>query len=457
MEIERSLLWTPARIGRPVGHVSPGATTIASGYSGILSHTDMALLMSGRPRNPSPPSLLGTSGGGDTPTLPSKQQYQEEQFHRSFLPHLSEADCGTGVGSSMYIDEFGTFLSENEHTAEESEDSSRSPEISLQDALALPIPLLVTPRASEPELHAAPGLTRTRLPARLLRWRSSSGAGPAMEAIHSPENREPELPELSWHSLDADPFRCSPPPSVPTEEREAGGRVCEDTASSRRVDATFRWSTASLEVEPPPRAHAHPHTPTLPFATLTALTRRLREQGCALLRKSRSNMLLPRPRLPGPSALSPAIPLLRGQPPPPQTATSREEVFELGDGDGCVQRIGLGIGFSLPRRNPSPRLAVALQPVYAKREYSEEAGSAGCYAGLGGRRGRKNTTQQQLEQLGGTDRPTQSRQQCESGPGPSSPWDLGGGLEVEDSGFGEITGPTLTEHLMGPLPLGAKR
>ena len=430
IEIERSLLWTPGRTSRPVGHISPGATTIASGYSGILSHTDTALLMSGRPRNPSPPSLLGTSGGGDTPTLPSKQQ---QQLHRSFLPHLSETDCGTGVGSSTYIDEFGTFLSQNEHKPEESEDSRWSPEISLQDALALPIPLLITPRASEPELHAATGLTRTRLPARLLRWRGSSGAGP----VHSPENREQELPELSWHSLDADPFRCSPPPSVPTEDREAGG--CDDTASSRRVDTTFRWSTASLEMEPPLRAHA----PTLPFATLTALTRRLREQGRALLRKSRSNMLLPRPRLPGPSAPSPTIPLLRAPPPPRHTATSREEDFELGDGDGCVQRIGLGIGFSLPRRNPSPRLAVALQPVYVRREYSEEAVPAGCYAGLGGRRGRKNVRQQQLERLGGT----QSRQRCESGPGPSSPWDLGRGLEVESSCFGEIAGPTLTKTL----------
>ncbi|KAH9057391.1 hypothetical protein EDB87DRAFT_1106930 [Lactarius vividus] len=66
MEIERSLLWTPARIGRPVGHVSPGATTIASGYSAILSHTDTTPWTSGRPRNPSPPSLLGTLSGGDT-------------------------------------------------------------------------------------------------------------------------------------------------------------------------------------------------------------------------------------------------------------------------------------------------------------------------------------------------------------------------------------------------------
>lgn len=439
------------RIGRPVGHVSPGAITIASGYSAILSHTDTAPLMSGPPRNPSPPSLMGTPGEGDTPTLRSQQQHREEQFHRSFLPHLSEPDCGTGVGSSVCIDEFGTFLSENEHEREETEDSGRSPEISLQDALALPIPLLITPCASEPELHAAPGLTRAR---RLLRWRSSSGAGAAREvAVHSHENREQETPELSWHSLDADPFRCSPPPSVPTEEREAGGSGCEDTASSRRVDTTFRWSTASLEMEPPLRAHehdfrgrnAHAHAPTLPFATLTALTRRIREQGRALLRKSRSNVLLPRPRLPSPSVPSPTIPLLRAPPPPPHTDTSREEVFALGHGDGCVQRIGLGIGFSLPSRNPSPRLAVALQPVYARREYSEEAVPAGCYAGLGGRRGRKNATQQ----LGGTDRLTQSRRRYESGPGPSS--DLGGGLVVGNSGCGEIAVPTLTEHLMDPL------
>ncbi|KAF8261532.1 hypothetical protein EI94DRAFT_794953 [Lactarius quietus] len=409
VEFERSLLWTPARMSRPVGHVSPGATTIASGYSAILSHTDTAPLMSGRPRNPSPPSFLGTPGGGDTPTL---QSHQKEQFNRSFLPHLSEAGCGTGVGSSIYIDEFGTFLSENEHRLEESDDSAMSPEISLQDALALPIPLLITPRASEPELHGAP-LTRARLPSRLLRWRSSTGPGAAREvAAHS---NEQESPELSWNGLDADPFRCSPPPSVPTE---ADGGGCEDRASSRRVDTTFRWSTASLEMEPPLRAHegdcrgrnAHAHASTMPFATLTALTRRLREQGRALLRKSRSNMLLPRPRLPSPSAPSPTIPLLH-VPPLPQTVTSREEVFTLGDGDGGVQRIGLGIGFSLPSRNPSPRLAVALQPVYARRGYNEEAVPAGCYAGLGGRRGRKNVTQQPLELLGGHNR---CRQQCES-------------------------------------------
>ena len=438
-------------MSRPVGHVSPGTTTIASGYSAILSHTDTAPLMSGRPRNPSPPSFLGTPGGGNTPTLQSHQQYQEEQFHRSFLPHLSETGCGTGVGSSIYIDEFGTFLSENEHRLEESEGSGISPEISLQDALALPIPLLVTPRASEPELHAAP-LTRARLPSRLLRWRSSSGPGAAREvAVDSYENQEQESPELSWHGLDADPFRCSPPPSVPTEEREAGGGVCEDRASSRRVDTTFRWSTASLDMEPPLRAHepdfrgrnAHAHAQTLPFATLTALTRRLRDQGRALLRKSRSNILLPRPRLPTPSAPSPTIPLLRVPPPHPQTATSREDIFTLGDGDGGVQRIGLGIGFSLPSRSASPRLAVALQPVYARREYREEAVPAGCYAGLGGRRGRKNAPQQQLKQLGATNKPTQSMQQCESGPGRSSSWELRRELEVGSSDFGEIAVPYL--------------
>jgi hypothetical protein len=440
MEIERSLLWTPARISKPVGHVSPGATTIASGYSAILSQKD-----TGRPRNPSPPSFLGTPGGGGTPTFQSHQQHQEGQFHRSFLPHLSEAACGTGVGSGLCIDEFGTFLSENEHGLEDSEDSGMSPEISLQDALALPIPLLITPRASEPDFHAAP-FTRARLPSRLLRWRSSSGPGAAREVtVHSHENRGQESPELSWHGVDADPFRCSPPPPVPTEEREAGGGGCEDRASSRRVDTTFRWSTASLEMDTTLRAHEHDnrsssaHAP-MPFATLTALTRRLREQGRAFLRKSRSNMLLPRPQLPSPSAPSPMIPLLHVPPPPPQTVTSREEVLTLGEGDGGVQRIGLGIGFSLPTQNPSPRLGMALQPAYARRGYSEEAVPAGCYAGLGGRRGRKNTTQQQLEQLGGTNR---CRQRCESGPGRSSSWELGRGLEAENSGFGEIAAPFL--------------
>ena len=423
VEIERSVLWMPARMGRPVGHVSPGATTIASGYSAILSHTDTAPLISGRPRNPSPPSFLGTPGGGDMHTLQSHQQHQQEQFHRSFLPHFSETGCGTGVGSSMCIGEFGTLFSENEHRPEESEDSGMSPEISLQDALALPIPLLVTPRVSEPELHTAP-LTRARLPSRLLRWRSSSGPG---VAVHSHEDQEQESPELSWHGLDADPFRCSPPSSVPTEDREASGGGCEDRASSRRVDTTFRWSTASLEMEPPLRSREHDcrgrnaHTHTLPFATLMALTRRLREQGRALLRKSRSNMLLPRPRLPSPSAPSPTMPLLRAPPLHSQTVTSREEVFTLGDGDGGVQRIGLGIGFSLPSRTASPRLAVALQPVYARREHSEEAVPAGCYVGLGGRRARKNATQEQATRL------TQSRQRCESGPGQSSSWELGRG------------------------------
>ena len=447
IEIERSLLWTPGRIGK-VGRVSsPGASTIASGYSAILSQTDTAPLISGRPRNPSPPSFLGTLGGGDTPTFQSHQTHQEEQFYRSFLPHLSEAGCGTGVESSLCIDEFGTFLNENVHRLDNSENSGMSPEISLQDALALPIPLLITPRASEPDFYTVP-LTRARLPSRLLRWRSSSGPGMAREiTVHSHENREQESPELSWHGLDADPFRCSPPTSVPTEEREAGGGGCEDRASSRRVDTTFRWSTASLEMGPPMRAHEqdnrnrtpHAHTPMMPFATLTALTRRLREQGRALLRKSRSNMLLPRPRLPSPSTPLPAIPLLLVPPPPPQTVTSREEVFMLGVGDGGVQRIGLGIGYSLPTRNPSPRLAVALQPAYARREYGEEVIPAGCYAGLGGRRGRKNTTQQQLEQLGGTNR---CRQRRESGPGRSS-WELGSGLEVENFGFGEIAAPFL--------------
>lgn len=444
IEIGRSLLWTPARIGE-VGHVSsPGTTTIASGYSGILSQTDAVPLISGRPRNPSPPSFLGTPGGGDTPTLQSHQQHQEEQFYRSFLPHLSEAGCGTGVESSLFIDEFGTFLDDNVHRLEDNEDSGMSPEISLQDALALPIPLLITPRASEPDFHTVP-FTRARLPSRLLRWRSSSVPGVAREiTVHSHENQKQESPELSWHGLDADPFRCSPPTSVPTEEREAG--VGEDRASSRRVDTTFRWSTASLEMNPSMQAHeqdnrnrnAHAHVPTTPFATLTALTRRLREQGRALLRKSRSNMLLPRPRLPSPSTPLPAIPLLFVPPPPPQTVTSREEAFMLGEGDGGVRRIGLGIGFSLPTRNPSPRIAVAIQPAYARREYSEDVIPAGCYAGLGGRRGRKNNTQQQLEQLG-TNR---CRQRCESGPGRSS-WELGSGLEVENSGFGENAAPFL--------------
>jgi hypothetical protein len=88
IEIERSFPWTPARISRSVGLVSPGANTIASGQSAVLPHVPMAPLFPGRPRNPSPPSLPGSMGGGDTPTL--QQQQKEEQINESFLPELSE-------------------------------------------------------------------------------------------------------------------------------------------------------------------------------------------------------------------------------------------------------------------------------------------------------------------------------------------------------------------------------
>ena len=88
IEIERSFPWTPARISRSVGLVSPGANTITSGQSAVLPHVPMAPLFPGRPRNPSPPSLPGSMGGGDTPTL--QRQQKEEQVNESFLPELSE-------------------------------------------------------------------------------------------------------------------------------------------------------------------------------------------------------------------------------------------------------------------------------------------------------------------------------------------------------------------------------
>ncbi|KAI0248078.1 hypothetical protein BJV78DRAFT_844484 [Lactifluus subvellereus] len=219
---------------------------------------DMAPLVAGRPRNPSPSLLPSSTGKGDTSTWRSQQPQQEEQLHQSFLPQLSEVDGALRVGLGVCVDEFGTFLSEGEDEWEEDEDSGGSPRISLRGALALPIPLLVTPRPSESDLRATPvpGLTRPRLPFHLLRWRSSTGggAGGRDEAVGPHAEREQDVPELSWHGIDADPFRCSPPPSVPTKEREAGGGGggggggCEEPASSPRVDATFRWSTASLEV-----------------------------------------------------------------------------------------------------------------------------------------------------------------------------------------------------------------
>ena len=396
MEIEQSLPWTPARLSRPIRLTSPGTTTIASGHSAILSHGGMAPLVAGRPRSPSSPLLPSNTEKGNMTTLQSQQPQQEEQLHQSFLPQLSEVDGALHVGLGVCVDEFGTFLSEGEHEWEEDEDSGGSPQISLRGALALPIPLLVTPRPSESDLRATsgPGLTRPRLPFHLLRWRNSTSASAGRdEAVGPHAEGEQDVPDLSWHGIDADPFRCSPPPSVPTKEREAG---CDEPASSPRVDATFRWSTASLEMgvlpgvpgDGPDQTHAH----TLPFTGLTALTRRICEQGRALLRKSRSNMHLPGPRLPGSSSLTPPLPpLFLG------TAAAIEGSF------GSVQRIGLGIGYSLPSRYSSPR---PNQPVRATRaptqarcyeaqKDTEEAAPVGCYAGLGGGRwGKKNGTAQ---------------------------------------------------------------
>jgi hypothetical protein len=473
IEIERSLPWTPARIGRSVGLVSPGANTIASGQSAVLSHVRRVPLFPCRPRNPSPPSLPGSTGDGHTPTL--QQQQREEQPNESFLPELSEGDGAIHVGLGVCVDEFGTFISEDEQGSVDDSraDLGGSPQISLQDALALPIPLLVTPRTSELELRdfSESGWTPSRLPARLFRWRGNAGAGIARDvAIDSHEERDQGLPELSWHGLDVDPFRCSPPPSVPTEDRElstgGGGTeevLCEDVASSRRVDATFRWSTASLETGVPShtmgdqQSHAHAHP--MSFAGLSALTRRIREQGRALLRKSHSHVSFPRPRLPGLSSRPhshhpPPSPL-----PPPMAgfATALE-----GGGFGSVRRIGLGIGYSLPspgltpqqaRTTFSPASASSPTSVPPRRSAARENGGgrvvAGCYAGLGGgRRGKKRgaTQQQQLQQqveeqqqrerLKGADKSgTEGRAGCEPVRG-ASPCDSERVLILGNPGFG---------------------
>jgi hypothetical protein len=458
MEIERSLPWTPARISRPVGLVSPGATTIASGQSAILSHVHRAPLFLRRPRNPSPPSLPGSTAGGDTPTLQLRQQQKEEQIHESFLPELSIGDGTIHVGLGACVDEFGTFISEGEHELVEDSDAGVSPQISLHDALALPIPLLVTPRTSELELRGVPasGLTPSRIPARLLRWRSNAGGGIARDAaVDSHGERDQGLPELSWHGLDSDPFRCSTPPSVPIEERETGAGgggtgegVCEDGASSRRVDTTFRWSTASLEMGVPSHTQGyqpnHAHTHTMSFAALSALSRRIREQGRALLRKSHSRIPFPRPRLPGSSSRPyPPAPL-----PPPMGgfATALE-----GGGFGSVRHIGLGIGYSLP----SPGLASqqarticapASPRRYTAREDGEGTVPAGCYAGLGGgRRGKKRGGMQQVERLeeeqqrgqveGADKSAADGRPACESASGAASPCDSGSVLILGNPGF----------------------
>ena len=427
IEIERSLPWTPARITRSVGLVSPGANTIASGQSAVLSHVPMVPLFPGRPRNPSPPSLLGSPGGGDTPTL--QRQQRDEQITESFLPELSEGDGAIQVGLGVCVDEFGTFISEDEQglVDDSRADPGGSPQISLQDALALPIPLLVTPSTSELELRgfSESGWTPPRFPARLFRWRGNAGAGITRDVAGDSHGEiDQELPELSWHGLDADPFRCSPPPSVPTEDRElntgGGGTedvLCEDVASSRRMDATFRWSTASLEMGVPPHAmgdqHDQAHAHTMTFAGLGALTRRIREQGRALLRKSHSHISFPRARLLGLSSRPrPHSPL-----PPPMAgfATAIE-----GGGFGSVRRIGLGIGYSLPSPGLTPQQArgttyppdpacsphtsvVPPRRSTTVREGGKSQGTvqAGCYAGLGGgRRGKKRgATKQPQKQV----------------------------------------------------------
>lgn len=473
IEIERSLPWTPARISRSVGLVSPGANTIASGQSAVLSHVQRTRLFPGRPRNPSPPPLPGSAEGGETPTL--QQQQKGEQQNESFLPELSEGDGAIHVGLGVCVDEFGTFISEDEQglVDDSRADPGGSPQISLQDALALPIPLLVTPRTSEPELRgfSESGWTPSRLPARLFRWRGNASAGITQDlAVDSHGERDQGLPELSWHGLDADPFRCSPPPSVPTEDRELStggggteGVLCEDVASSRRMDATFRWSTASLEIGGvPPQTmgdqHNYAHAPTMSFAGLSALTRRIREQGRAFLRKSHSHISFPRPRLPGLSSRPhpyrpPPSPL-----PPPMAgfATALE-----GGGFGSVRRIGLGIGYSLPGSGLTPQQACAAYsrasassptPVPPRRSTAKKDGEgtvpAGCYTGLGGgRRGKKRRAtrqvlQQQLEEQQQRTRPkgadksgTGGSARCEPVSG-ASPCDSESVLILGNPGFG---------------------
>jgi len=451
MEIEKSLPWTPARISRPVDLVSPGATTIASGQSAVLSHGNKAPLYPSRPRNPSPPSLLGScTGGGDTFTPRLQPRLKDAQLHKSFLPELSEGDGIVQVGLGVCVDEFGTFLPEQEsHEVTKGPDSHSdsslggSPQISLRDALALPIPLLVTPRASEIELRAGCGLgtptrTPTRLPARL-RWRANSLSPSAcaardVAAVEALCEREQGLPEISWHGLDADPFRCSPDPSFPTELREedgAGvgrsGERCETEASSRRMDTTFRWSNASAEMGVPPHApvHEHERAQTVSFATLSALTRRIREQGRALLRKSRSNILFQRTTRLADSSLLPSSPL-------PAPLGSIATTLE-GGGLGSVRRIGLGIGYSLP--NPGST-AVPAQQAHDKFRSTSRGGTvpAGCYVGLGGgRRGKKRaapaTAPQPLE--------GHERDQLEVA-GAATPADKGGRLACEPA-FGALS------------------
>ena len=469
IEIERSLPWTPARINRSMGLVSPGANTIASGQSAILSHVQRVPLFPCRPRNPSPPSLPGSTGDGHTPTL--QQQRKEEQPNESFLPELSEGDCAIHVGLGVCVDEFGTFISEDEQglVDDSRADPGESPQISLQDALALPIPLLVTPRTGELELRdfSESGWTPSRLPARLFRWRGNTGAGFARDvAVDSHGERDQGLPELSWHGLDADPFRCSPPPSVPTEDRElstGGGTeevLCDDVASSRRMDATFRWSTASLAMEVPLHAmgdqHNHVHAHPMSFAGLSALTRRIREQGRALLRKSHSHISFPRPRIPRLSSCPRPDHSVSSPLPPPMAdfATALE-----GGGFGSVRRIGLGIGYSLPspgltpqqaRTTFSPTSASSPTSVPPRRSTARENGgtvTAGCYAGLGGgRRGKKRGAaqqhqqveeqQQQRERLKGADTSVaEGRAACEP-VGGASPCDSEKVLILGKPGFG---------------------
>ncbi|KAI0271704.1 hypothetical protein BC834DRAFT_457492 [Gloeopeniophorella convolvens] len=381
-EGELSLPWThPYLSALTLDTPSPGTSTLASGHSAVLSHADRGSFVAARrvsftpvrPRNPSPPSLPSSAGGGDALARWS-HRHQDE----SFLPRLSEADGATRIGLGVCVSEFGTFLPEHAialapASAEDddgsdddydgSDSDTSSPDMTLQDALALPIPLLVTPRggANTPDVRAG-GTLRERIPARLLRWRSS-GLRDSLTASHGVPNSA--LPEPTWHGLDADPFRSSPPPAsapplsgLPDDaDADAGEGMGMGGASPQRLDATFRWSTVSLDIGAAPQ----PRALQVRRAALATLSQRLRERGRALLRHSRSSMLLPRPRLPTPPRV------LRAD-------EGEKEELTLGRG---VRRIGLGIGYSV-----SPPAPPAV-PGYALRE---DAVPAGCYAGLGRRR-----------------------------------------------------------------------
>ncbi|KAI0248079.1 hypothetical protein BJV78DRAFT_843841 [Lactifluus subvellereus] len=117
-------------------------------------------------------------------------------------------------------------------------------------------------------------------------------------------------------------------------------------------------------------------------------------------------MHLPGARLPGSSSPTPPPPPPPPPPLPPLFLGTAAAAIE--GGFGSVQRIGLGIGYSLPNRcsNPGPSQpvrAVTCAPTQARcyeaQKDAEEAAPVGCYAGLGGGRwGKKNAAQSQQQE-----------------------------------------------------------